>query len=79
MKKKISISVKFFAAACAMLLLSAVATSCHHSKVESAIKAALVNADTTKASFDSICSLIKADPDANRQLLTESGEINFKS
>lgn len=77
MKKKISISVKFFAAACAMLLLSAVATSCHHSKVESAIKAALVNADTTKASFDSICSLIKADPDANRQLLTESGEINF--
>lgn len=61
---------------CLAASLSLITTSCHHSRVDAAIKAALVNADTTKASFEAICSLIKSDPDANSGLTDGNGGIN---
>jgi len=47
------------------------------SQLKDAIRQALVQNDTTQARFDSICSIIKANPKQYAEYITADGEINY--
>jgi len=51
-------------------------TSCGGGGLEKTIKNALIKGDTTQVTYDSICSMIKADPKKYGQFLDKNGEIN---
>ncbi len=51
-------------------------TSCGRSPLDKAVKSALVKQDTTQAQFDSICSIIKQNPDRYKQYLDDQGQVD---
>ena len=63
----------------AIVALTAMLSSCggRNSQIEDAVRQALVQRDTTQARFDSICAIIKANPQQYADLLTADGEINY--
>lgn len=61
-----------------MVLLAIAGSGCHRgSALDDAVKQALVQRDTTQARFDSICSIVKANPEQYAQYLTRDGEIDY--
>lgn len=52
-------------------------TSCGSSPLEKAVKQALVQQDTTQARFDSICRIVKSNPERYSAYLTPDGQINI--
>ena len=50
--------------------------ACGGGGLEKAIKRALIEGDTTQARYDSICSIIKSNPESYGEFLTKAGEIN---
>ncbi len=58
------------------LVASMAMTSCSGGGLEKTIKKALINGDTTQVTYDSICSIIKGNPDKYSDFLDKSGEIN---
>lgn len=63
------------------VLLMVVATclalaSCGGGGLEKAIKKAFINGDTTQATYDSICSIIKDNPKKYSQFVDQNGVIN---
>lgn len=71
MKTKLLITIGLLG----MMLLAM--ASCGGSSLDKAVKQALIQQDTTQARFDSICSLIKQNPDRFKQYLTQDGQINI--
>ncbi len=61
------------------LAASMATTSCSGGGLEKAIKKALINGDTTQVAYDSICSIIKDNPEKYSQYLDKSGEINVEA
>ncbi len=49
-----------------------------HGALEKAVRAALVNGDTTKAMYDSLCSMVTANADKYRDLVTDAGQVDHK-
>ena len=60
-----------------MILAMAGMASCSGNQVEKAVKQAFIDRDTTQARFDSICSIILANPKQYSEYLTPEGEINY--
>ncbi|MBQ0121540.1 MAG: hypothetical protein KBT13_10560 [Bacteroidales bacterium] len=60
-----------------MVLVMAGMASCSGNQVEKAVKQAFIDRDTTQARFDSICSIILANPKQYSEYLTPEGEINY--
>lgn len=58
------------------LATSMAMTSCGGGGLEKAIKKALINGDTTQVAYDSICSIIKDNPEKYSQYIDKNGEIN---
>ena len=63
------------------MLLAVVATclamaSCGGGGLEKAVKTAFINGDTTQATYDSICSIIKDNPKKYSQFVDKDGVIN---
>ena len=50
--------------------------ACGGGGLEKAIKRALIEGDTTQVRYDSICSIIKSNPESYGEFLTKAGEIN---
>lgn len=63
----------------AIIAITAMLSSCggRNGQIEDAVRQALVQRDTTQARFDSICAIIKANPQQYADLLTADGEINY--
>lgn len=63
----------------ACLLAGLVLTACGgRGKLEKAVRTVLVSGDTTRASYDSLCSLVTANPGKYADLLTPEGKIDHK-
>ena len=52
--------------------------SCGHGKLEKAVRTVLVSGDTTKAAYDSLCSLVIDNPGKYNDLLTPEGQVDHK-
>ena len=52
--------------------------SCGHGKLDKAVRSVLVSGDTTKAAYDSLCSLITDNPGKYSDLLTPEGQVDHK-
>lgn len=64
--------------AAALLAVTMGLTACGgKSKLEQAVKEALVSGDTTEAQFNNICAIVKANPEKYSKYIDESGEINM--
>ena len=67
---------------CALLLacaLTAGLLSCGgHGALDKAVRAALVSGDTTRATYDSLCSLVTDNPGKYGDLLTPEGRVDHK-
>ena len=61
----------------AIVAMTACLCACSRSPVETAVRNALVQRDTTQARFDSICSIIKANQYS--EYLTREGDINYEA
>ena len=61
------------------LTASMAMTSCGGGGLEKTIKKALINGDTTQVTYDSICSIIKSNPEKYSQYLDKNGEINVET
>ncbi len=61
------------------LVLSLMLGACSGSPIEKMVKDAFLQGDTTQARFDSICSVIKANPDRYSDYVDENGEINIEN
>lgn len=62
-----------------MLTVMAVTASCGGGGLEKAVKKAFIDGDTTQASYDKICALIKENPKSYADFVTESGDINIEA
>ena len=62
-----------------MLAVMAVTASCGGGGLEKAVKKAFIDGDTTQASYDKICALIKENPKSYADFVTESGDINVEA
>ena len=62
-----------------MLAVMAVTASCGGGGLEKAVKRAFIDGDTTQASYDKICALIKENPKSYADFVTESGDINIEA
>ncbi|MCQ2289061.1 MAG: hypothetical protein MJZ74_08180 [Muribaculaceae bacterium] len=63
-----------------ILAVLACLCACHRGgALEDAIKKAMVQRDTTAQRFDSICGIIKANPDQYSAYVTQDGEINYQA
>ena len=71
MKIKLLITLVVLTAAMAMTV-----TSCGSSPLDKAVKRAMVQQDTTQAQFDSICAIIRQNPDRYSQYLDDQGQVN---
>ena len=49
-----------------------------HGRLEKAVRMALVEGDTTRATYDSLCSMITANPDRYADMLTPEGKVDHK-
>ena len=57
-------------------IMTLAVTSCGNSPLDKAIKQALVQQDTTQAQFDSICAIIRQNPDRYKQYLDDKGQVD---
>ena len=56
------------------LVLMAGLLSCGgHGKLEKAVRSVMVNGDTTRAAYDSLCSIVTDNPGKYEDLLTPEG------
>ena len=62
-----------------MLAVMAVTASCGGGGLEKAVKKAFIDGDTTQASYNKICALIKENPKSYADFVTESGDINIEA
>ena len=62
-----------------MLAVMAVTASCGGGGLEKAVKKAFIDGDTTQASYEKICALIKENPKSYADFVTESGDINIEA
>ena len=62
-----------------MLAVMAVTASCGGGGLEKAVKKAFIDGDTTQASYNKICALIKENPKSYADFVTESGDINVEA
>ncbi|MBQ6166233.1 MAG: hypothetical protein IJK41_02200 [Muribaculaceae bacterium] len=61
------------------LMLVACLVACGgHGKLEKAVRSVLVSGDTTKAAYDSLCSLVTENPGKYADLLTPEGRVDHK-
>ncbi len=64
-------------AVCSLLLMGV--TGCGgHGKLEKAVRSVLVSGDTTRAAYDSLCSLVTSNPGKYSDLLTPEGRVDHK-
>lgn len=64
-------------AVCSLLLMGV--TGCGgHGKLEKAVRSVLVSGDTTRAAYDSLCSLVTNNPGKYSDLLTPEGRVDHK-
>ena len=49
-----------------------------HGKLDKAVRSVLVNGDTTRAAYDSLCSLVTDNPGKYGDLLTPEGRVDHK-
>ena len=56
-----------------MMLVACLAACGGHGKLEKAVRSVLVSGDTTKAAYDSLCSLVTENPGKYADLLTPEG------
>ena len=66
-----------------MMLMSMALVAClvacgGHGKLEKAVRGVLVNGDTTRAAYDSLCSMVTGNPGKYADLLTEEGRVDHK-
>ena len=61
------------------LAASMAMTSCSGGGLEKTIKKALINGDTTQVTYDSICSIIKGNPEKYSEYLDKNCEINVEA
>lgn len=63
------------------LVVGVTVNSCgnNRSPLAKAIKADLINGDTTQQQFDSICNIIKDNPDQYKEYVSSDGEINVEA
>ena len=59
-------------------LLSGLLSCGGHGKLDKAVRSVLVSGDTTRAAYDSLCSLVTANPDKYSDLVTEQGTVDHK-
>ena len=57
-------------------LLLAGAASCSNGKLDKAVRGVLVSGDTTRAAYDSLCSLVTDNPGKYADLLTPDGQLD---
>ncbi len=62
----------------AALLLAALAACGGHGPLEKAVRGMLVSGDTTRASYDSLCSIVTGDPGRYGDMLTPDGRVDHK-
>lgn len=62
-----------------MLAMATVVASCGGGGLEKAVKKAFIDGDTTQASYEKICALIKENPKSYAEFVTESGDINVEA
>ena len=61
------------------LVLMAGLLSCGgHGKLEKAVRSVMVNGDTTRAAYDSLCSIVTDNPGKYEDLLTPDGKVDHK-
>ena len=61
------------------LVLMAGLLSCGgHGKLEKAVRSVMVNGDTTRAAYDSLCSIVTDNPGKYEDLLTPEGKVDHK-
>ena len=60
------------------LLLVGLAACGGHGQLEKAVRGVLVSGDTTKAAFDSLCSIVTDNPGKYGDLLTPEGKLDYK-
>ena len=63
---------------CGALVLCLLAACGGHGKREKAVRSVLVSGDTTRAAYDSLCSLVAENPGQYGDLLTEEGRVDHK-
>ena len=63
--------------ACAILLAGLMACG-GHGQLEKAVRTVLVNGDTTRAAYDSLCALVTDNPGKYNDLLTPEGRVDHK-
>ena len=66
-----------------MMLMSMALVAClvacgGHGKLEKAVRGVLVNGDTTRAAYDSLCSIVTDNPGKYGDLLTPEGKVDHK-
>ncbi len=61
-----------------MMLVACLAACGGHGKLEKAVRSVLVSGDTTKAAYDSLCSLVTENPGKYADLLTPEGRVDHK-
>lgn len=54
-------------------------SSCGENALEKAVKDAFLKGDTTEARYDSICTIVKANPKKYDQYVDENGDINVEA
>ncbi len=62
-----------------VLAMAVTATSCGGGGLEKAVKKAFIDGDTTQASYEKICAIIKENPKSYADFVTESGDINVEA
>ncbi|MBQ2163469.1 MAG: hypothetical protein II445_03075 [Muribaculaceae bacterium] len=62
-----------------MLSMTLLSASCGGGGLEKAVKKAFIDGDTTQASYEKICALIKENPKSYADFVTESGDINIEA
>ena len=59
-------------------LLAGLAACGGHGQLEKAVRSVLVNGDTTRAAYDSLCALVTDNPGKYNDLLTPEGRVDHK-
>ena len=79
MKRHRMTSIKRLPLLVVALVLMAGMISCGgHGKLEKAVRTALVNGDTTRTAYDSLCSMVTDNPGKYGDLLTPEGGVDHK-
>ncbi|MBR4829683.1 MAG: hypothetical protein IKZ92_07775 [Muribaculaceae bacterium] len=63
--------------ACALLLAGLMACG-GHGQLEKAVRSVLVSGDTTRAAYDSLCSMVTDNPGKYSDLITPEGKVDHK-